>query len=124
MVLIAGGLGHTLGVIYLYVTEGIPEANRVLIHVWVAQAHLLGGGLYLTAYRAWRAQSPWRALGAYGALTIIGWVVPILPVLFARAPLPLRVPQMIYLAASLVILARCASAKRTALNVRPRARAG
>ena len=110
VVLMGGGLAHTLGVIYFYVTEGVPAADRVLIAAWVAQAQLLGGGLYLAAYRAWRTQAPWRALSVYGALTTIGLAAPMLPVLLGRAPLFFSVPLLVYLAASLFILARCAAA--------------
>jgi hypothetical protein len=106
IVLILGGLGHSVGVIHFYATAGVPDANRVLLDVWIAEAQLLAGGLYVAASRASRARSQWRALSVFGALTIIGFAVPMLPVLVARAPLIFRVPAIIYLAVSFFILAR------------------
>lgn len=108
IVLILGGLGHSAGVIHLYATAGVPDANRVVLDIWIAEAQLLSGGLYVAAARALRAQWRWRALSVFGALALIGFAVPILPVLVARAPFVFRVPAIIYLAASLVILARAA----------------
>ena len=57
IVLLLGGLGHSLGIVHLYVTSGIPDTNRVLLVVWIAEAQLLGGGLYLAAFRASRRGS-------------------------------------------------------------------
>ena len=108
IVLILGGLAHSAGVIHLYATAGVPDANRVLLDIWIAEAQLLSGGLYLAASRALRAQSRWRALSVFGALALIGFAVPILPVLVSRAPFVFRVPAIIYLAVSLVILGRAA----------------
>ncbi len=106
VVLVLGGLGHSGGVIHLYATAGVPDTNRVLLDIWIAEAQLLTGGLYVAASRALRAGSRWRALSVAGALTMIGFAIPILPVLVARAPLIFRVPAIIYLAISLFILAR------------------
>jgi len=108
VVLVAGGLGHSAGVIRLYVTDGLPDANRVMLDIWIAQAQLLSGALYIAASRAMRARSNWRALAVFGALTIIGFAIPILPVLVARAPLIFRVPAIIYLVVSLFILVNAA----------------
>jgi len=108
VVLVAGGLGHSAGVLRLYATDGFPDANRVLLDIWIAEAQLLSGALYIAASRAMRARSSWRALALYGALSIIGFAVPILPVLIARAPLIFRVPAIIYLVVSLFILVRAA----------------
>ena len=99
-----GGLAHSAGVIQLYLTKGVPDANRIMLDLWIAEAQLLSGGLYLAAWRARRAAAPWRALAAFGALTLIGFAVPILPVLIARAPVIFRVPAIVYLVLSLVIL--------------------
>jgi hypothetical protein len=108
VVLVLGGLGHSGGVIHLYATAGVPDANRVLLEIWIAEAQFVSGGLYLAGSRALRAGSRWRALSSFGALTMIGFAIPILPVLIARAPLIFRVPAIIYLVWSLVILVRTA----------------
>jgi hypothetical protein len=52
----------------------------------------------------------------FGALTMIGFAVPILPVLIGRAPLIFSVPAIGYLLASLIILtaASAGSLRRTA----------
>ena len=111
VVLLAGGLGHSAGVTYLYMTAGVPEANRVLLDLWVAEAQLLGGGLYMAAFRSARSGVAWRALARFGAFTIIGFTVPILPVLFSRAPVVFRIPAVVYLALSIFILAGVAGSK-------------
>ena len=105
IVLLLGGVGHVSGVTHLYITQGLPEANRVLIDMWVGEAQLLAGALYLAAFRASRQGAPWRALAAFGAFTIFGYAVAILPVLFARAPALFRVPAIIYLVSSVGVLA-------------------
>jgi hypothetical protein len=106
VVLLLGGLGHAAGVIQLYVTGGVPDANRVLLDVWIGEAQLMSGGFYLATARASRAGSSWHALGVAGALTVAAFAVPMLPVLVARAPLVFRVPPIVYLAWSLFILVR------------------
>jgi len=106
VVLVAGGFGHSFGVIRLYLASGVPDANRVLLDVWIAEAQLIAGGLYLAAARASRAGSSWRALSVAGAVTIAAFAVPMLPVVVARAPFVFRVPPMVYLAWSLYILLR------------------
>jgi hypothetical protein len=40
----------------------------------------------------------------FGALTVVGFATPMLPVLFARAPVVFRIPPLVYLAASLLVL--------------------
>jgi hypothetical protein len=100
-----GGVAHSAGVAHLYLTAGVPDANRVLLDVWIAEAHFLTGALYLAAWRGRRAGRPWRALASFGALTMIGFGAVMLPVLFARAPLYVRIPLIVYLVASVVILA-------------------
>ena len=109
VVLVLGGLGHSGGVIHLYATAGVPDANRVLLDIWIAEAHFVSGGLYLAASRALQAGSRWRALSSFGALSMIGLTIAILPVLFTRAPPIFRVPPVIYLVSSLVILVRTAA---------------
>jgi hypothetical protein len=105
VVLVLGGVSHSIGVGLFYATAGVPDANRVLLDIWIAEAQLLGGGLYLAAFRKWRAGTSWRTLSAFGAFTIVGFALPILPVLFLRAPWMFRIPQIIYLAFSLFIAA-------------------
>lgn len=112
IVLLLGGLGHSAGVLHLYLTAGFPEANRILLDVWVAEAQLLGGGLYLAASRASRAGKPSRTLAVFGALVIMGFAVPMLPVLFSRAPLVFRIPVVTYLLLSIWILAHTARRHR------------
>ena len=106
--LVLGGLAHSAGVTRLYIVHGVPDANRVMLDVWIAEAQILAGGLCLAAWRGRQTGSTWRALASFGALTIIGFAVPILPVLFSRAPLIFRVPAIVYLVSSLVILADAA----------------
>ena len=106
VVLIAGGLGHSFGVVRFYLDSGVPDANRVLLDVWIAEAQLIAGGFYLAAARASRTGSNWRALSVAGVVTIAAFAVPMLPVLAARAPFIFRVPPIVYLAWSLYILVR------------------
>jgi hypothetical protein len=112
VVLLLGGLGHSAGVTRLYMTTGVPDANRIMLDLWVAEAQLLGGGLFLAAFRSARRRLPWRVSATFGALTIIGFTVPILPVLFVRAPVIFRIPAIIYLLSSVFILAGLARSKR------------
>jgi hypothetical protein len=109
VVLLLGGLAHAFGVSRLYLTNGVPDANRVLLDIWIAQAQLLAGGLYVAAARAALKGRPWRPLAIFAALTIIGFSVAILPVLLARAPLIFRVPPIVYSLASLVVLWRAST---------------
>jgi hypothetical protein len=37
--------------LHFYFTTGVPEANRVLLDIWIAEAQLLGGALYVMAGR-------------------------------------------------------------------------
>src|SRR5215510_2159705 len=85
VVLVLGGLGHSAGVAYSYLTAGRPEANRVMLDLWVAQAQLLGGGLYLVASKSAGIGVAWQPPAFFGALTIIGFTISVVPVLFARA---------------------------------------
>ena len=105
-VLVLGGVGHSAGVTRFYVTGGLPDANRIALDIWIAEAQLLSGGMYIAASRALRAESSWRVAGVFGALTVIGYAVPMLPVLIARAPFIFRVPPMIYLVVSVFIFVR------------------
>ena len=105
IILLLGGLGHTIGVFRFYLTASVPEADRVLLDVWIAEAQLLGGGLFLAACSASRAGKPSRALVFFGALTIIGFTLPLIPVLFSRTPIVFRIPAVIYLLLSIGVLA-------------------
>jgi hypothetical protein len=104
VILILGGIGHSGGVMRLYVNAGLPDANRILVDIWVGQAQLIAGALYLTAFRRARRAAAWRALAAFGALTMIGFGAAILPVLIARAPLAFRVPTFVYVVCSVLVL--------------------
>lgn len=106
IILMLGGLGHTVGVIHLYVTHGIPDVNRVLLDVWVAEAQILGGGLYFAAFRALRAGSAWKGLSVAGALTVLAYAVPFIPVLLVRAPVMFRIPTVVYVLFSVFIALR------------------
>ena len=104
IVLLLGGIGHSGGIAYLYATTGVPEANRVLLDLWVAEVHFLAGGLYLAASSRAMDGAARRLLAGFGALTVVGFATPMLPVLFARAPIVFRIPPLVYLAASLLVL--------------------
>ena len=83
IVLLLGGIGHSGGIAYFYATTGVPEANRVLLDLWVAEVHLLAGGLYLAASSRAMDGTATRLLAGFGALTVVGFATPMLPVLFA-----------------------------------------
>ena len=38
-----GGLAHSAGVIHFSVVDGVPDANRVMLDVWIAEPQLLAG---------------------------------------------------------------------------------
>ena len=106
IILLLSGLAHAAGVVRFYLIAGVPDANRVLLDVWVAEGLLLGGSLYLAACAASRAgQSP-RVLTIFGSLTIIGFTAPMTPVLISRAPIHFVLLTVIYLLLGVVILAR------------------
>ncbi len=113
IVLLLSGLAHSAGVARFYLIAGVPDANRVLLDVWVAEGLLLGGSLYLAACSAVRAgQSP-RVLTVFGSLTIISFTAPMTPVLISRAPIHFVMLTVIYLLLSVVILALVARPERT-----------
>ena len=103
-ILVLGGLAHSVGVGHLYFTAGIPEANRVLLDIWIAEAQLLGGLLFLVAGRTSDDRNSFRRLTIFGALIMIGFALPMLPVLFSRAPIIFSVPALIYLLLSVFVL--------------------
>ncbi|MCI0746167.1 MAG: hypothetical protein L0Y58_12245 [Verrucomicrobia subdivision 3 bacterium] len=113
IILCLGSLGHAFGVARFYIAQGIPDANRVLLDVWIAEAQLLGGALYLVAYRALRSGRPWRTAAGCGALTVCSYAGPFIPVLFVRAPIAFRIPPVIHLLLSVLILIHAASRPRT-----------
>jgi hypothetical protein len=82
VVLVLGGVAHAVGVSLRYVKAGVPDANRVLLDVWIGEAQVAAGALFLAA-RKKIDPGPW-ALGA--ALLVWTWALPFLPVLVRRAP--------------------------------------
>src|SRR5262245_46753342 len=111
-VLVLGGLGHSAGVLRFYATAGLPDANRILLDIWIAEAQLIGGALYLTAFLTSRRRGAWRALSIFGALTIIGFGAAMLPALFARSPVRFRIPTLVYVACSVLVVAHATWAPR------------
>ena len=106
IVLLVSGVAHAVGVARFYLIAGVPDANRVLLDVWVAEGLLLGGSLYLAACAASRAgQSP-RVLTIFGSLTIIGFTAPMTPVLISRAPIHFVLLTVIYLLLGVFILVK------------------
>jgi hypothetical protein len=99
-VLLLGGAAHTAGVTRLYVTQGVPDANRVLLDAWVAEAQLVAGALFLKAARSAEPR-PW-AVG--GAITVWTYAIPFLPVLVGRAPPVFWVPPITYSLASAALV--------------------
>jgi hypothetical protein len=108
VVLILGGLAHSAGVAYLYASEGVPAIERMLVAVWVAEAQLTAGAFYVTASRRMRAGAAWKGWAVAGAVTVLTWAAPFIPVLFLRAPVLFRVPAIVYAVLSAVILFRAA----------------
>jgi hypothetical protein len=106
VILVLGGLGHSAGVIHLYMTRGLPDVNRVLLDVWVAEAQIIGGGLYVAAFRARRAGAAWQGLSVAGALTVLAYAVPFIPVLFVRAPVMFQIPPVVYALLSAFVMVR------------------
>lgn len=100
VVLLLGGAAHTAGVTRLYLKSGVPEANRVLLDLWIAEAQLAAGALFIKAARS-ADPRPWT-IGA--AIMIWSYAVPFLPVLVRRAPPIFWVPPILYsLACSLLV---------------------
>jgi len=114
--LLLGGLGHTIGIARLYLTSGVPEATRVMVDLWVAEAQLLSGGLYFVASRSATASAAWRPLAGFAAVAAIGFALPSLAFLYSRAPAFFIVPPAVYLVASVLVLVRLARSR----NQQPR----
>jgi hypothetical protein len=104
VVLVLSGLGHSAGVLHFYMTEGVPNTNRILLDIWIAEALWLGGGLYLAASCGSHAGKSSRTLTIFGSLTIIGCILPMIPVLFMRAPVVFRIPTVLYCVLSIFVL--------------------
>src|SRR4030095_12579877 len=100
------------GVVHFYITEGVPDANRVLLDAWVAEAQIIGGGMYFAAVRGMRGGFAGKGLSIAGALTILTYVVPFIPMLFIRAPVMFRIPPIVYGVLSAFILMRVARSPR------------
>jgi len=112
--LILGGVAHSAGVVHLYITEGVSEINRVLLDIWVAEGQILAGLLYVASYRALRTGSAWRGLSVGGAMMLLSYAVPFIPVLFMRAPLVFRIAPVVYAAASVAVLFHVAGSAKAA----------
>jgi hypothetical protein len=115
VVLLLGGAAHTAGVTRLYVKSGVPDANRVLLDVWIAEAQLAVGALFIKAARSAEPR-PWT-LGA--ALVIWSYAIPFLPVLVRRAPPIFWVPPSLYALVSLALV-RAAAPRSERPPRRPR----
>jgi hypothetical protein len=105
VILVLGGIAHSVGVTHRYLTKGLPDHNRVLLDVWIAEAQLVGGVLLLVG-RKMPAPRPW--LVAAG-LVVWTWAIPFLPVLVHRAKPIFWVMPTLY---SLACLAAIRSAGR------------
>jgi hypothetical protein len=102
LVLVLGGLAHTFGVSRLYVTSGVPDVNRVLLDVWIAEAQIVGGALFLVGRKRGNPRS-WF-FGA--AILVWTWAIPFLPVLIHRAKPIFWVMPTLYSVASAVAVRR------------------
>jgi hypothetical protein len=90
--LLLGGLAHSVGVAHLYFTKGVPDANRILLDVWIAEAQLAGGVLFLVGARL------------AGAIMVWSWALPFLPVLLMRAKPIFWVMPIVYSLLSAIVL--------------------
>jgi hypothetical protein len=90
--MLLGGIAHTIGVGHLYVTKGWPDLNRILLDIWIAEAQLAGGSLFVRAARS-KDPMPW-IFGA--AAAVWSYAIPFLPVLVHRAPVVFWVPPSLY----------------------------
>ncbi len=92
VMMMVGSVAHTLGVGHLYATKGWPDLNRILLDIWIAEAQLGGGFLFVRAYRS-EDPRPWTV---GGAMIVWSYAVPFLPVLVHRAPVVFWVPPSLY----------------------------
>jgi hypothetical protein len=98
MVLLLGGFAHAVGVSRRYFSTGMPDLNRVLLDVWIAEAQIVGGALFWIG-RKKSDPHPWT-IGA--ALIVWTWAIPFLPVLIHRARPIFWVMPTLYSIAGLV----------------------
>jgi hypothetical protein len=100
VVLLLGGVSHSFGVLHRYATKGVPVLDRVLLDIWIAEAQLVGGALFLVG-RKRLDPSPW-CIGA--ALTVWTWAIPFLPILIHRArPIFWVIPTLYSLASAAAV---------------------
>jgi hypothetical protein len=106
VILCLGSLGHSAGVMRFYFQQGIPNLDRALLDVWIAEAQLLGGAFYLGAYGQFRSGKCGRTAAVCGALTVISFAVPLMATLAIHSPMVVQIPLAIYLLLSVLILVR------------------
>lgn len=94
VVLVLGGVAHTAGVAHHYVAHGLPDANRLLLDAWIAEAQLAGGILFLLG----------RDFVLAGACVVWSWALPFLPVLIHRAKPHFIVMPIVYSLASVLVV--------------------
>jgi hypothetical protein len=102
VVLLLGGTAHTFGVSRLYLVKGVPDLNRILLDLWIAEAQLIAGALFLIGSRR-SNPSPWIICAA---LNIWSYALPFLPVLLHRAPPIFWIPPTVYSIASAVAVVK------------------
>jgi hypothetical protein len=96
--LVLGGIVHSGGVSHLYFTKGLPDLNRILLDVWIAEAQIVAGVLFLIG-RKKTDPRPWL-IGA--GLMVWTWAIPFLPILIHRAQPIFWVMPTLYSIASVV----------------------
>jgi hypothetical protein len=97
IVLVLGGVAHSIGVSRRYLIAGLPDLNRVLLDIWIAEAQLAGGALFLVG-RNKPDPRPWLLAAS---LMIWTWAIPFLPVLLHRAKPIFWIMPTLYSLASL-----------------------
>lgn len=103
-ILCLGGVAHCVGVLQYYHAEGMPEANRVLLDIWIGAAHIVGGILFIAAAILRPSSGSWRTAAYAGAATVLTYTVPFIPVLVARDPRYFLIPPTVYTATSIFIV--------------------
>jgi len=111
ILLLLGGLGHSVGIARLYLASGVPQTDRVMVDLWVAEAQLLAGGLYFSASRSNTAIAAWRPLASFGAIAAIGFALPSFVLLYSRAPAFFITAPAVYLVGSVFVLVRLISSR-------------
>jgi hypothetical protein len=99
-VLLLGGIAHSLGVLQLYVAKGLPDLNRILLDVWIAEAQIIGGSLFLVASKSANPR-PWLICAA---LAVWSYALPFLPVLIHRAKPIFWILPSVYSVLSLLVV--------------------